>query len=94
MSDELDHRRRKVVKFLARVLQYVECPQYLRKTLFPVHTDLKFAGVCHLLPLQRYCHADTGSCLFILLFILPRYERYLSRSFRIRILLIVFDDSL
>ena len=28
----------------ARVLQYLETPQYLRKALVPVHPDLKFAG--------------------------------------------------
>lgn len=30
---------------LARVLQYLECPQYLRKYFFPLHKDLEFAGV-------------------------------------------------
>ncbi|XP_026482205.1 putative methyltransferase C9orf114 homolog [Ctenocephalides felis] len=30
---------------LARILQYLECPQYLRKHFFPIHSDLKFAGV-------------------------------------------------
>jgi methyltransferase len=30
--------------FLARLLQYLETPQYLRKNLFPMHRDLKFAG--------------------------------------------------
>jgi len=29
----------------ARILQYLECPQYLRKYFFPVHQDLKYAGV-------------------------------------------------
>ncbi len=29
---------------LARILQYLECPQYLRKTFFPKHADLQFAG--------------------------------------------------
>lgn len=27
-----------------RLLQYLECPAYLRKALFPVHPDLAFAG--------------------------------------------------
>ena len=27
-----------------RILQYLECPQYLRKYFFPVHQDLKYAG--------------------------------------------------
>eukprot|EP00850_Spirogloea_muscicola_P013053 SM000087S23335 [mRNA] locus=s87:34262:39069:- [translate_table: standard] len=31
--------------FMARVLQYLETPQYLRKTLIPMHKDLRFAGV-------------------------------------------------
>jgi len=30
---------------LARVLQYLECPQYLRKHFFPIHEDLKHAGI-------------------------------------------------
>ena len=29
---------------MARILQYLECPQYLRKAFFPKHSDLKFAG--------------------------------------------------
>ncbi|UZJ57072.1 hypothetical protein CBS101457_006392 [Exobasidium rhododendri] len=31
--------------FLARILQYVETPQYLRKLLFPMHRDLRMAGI-------------------------------------------------
>jgi methyltransferase len=30
---------------MSRLLQYVEAPPYLRKKLFPVHKDLKFAGL-------------------------------------------------
>jgi len=30
---------------LARILQYVECPQYLRKYFFPIHKDLQYAGL-------------------------------------------------
>ncbi|KAB0800499.1 hypothetical protein PPYR_06239 [Photinus pyralis] len=30
---------------LARTLQYLECPQYLRKFFFPVHDDLQYAGL-------------------------------------------------
>ena len=30
---------------LARILQYLECPQYLRKNFFPLHKDLQYAGV-------------------------------------------------
>lgn len=31
--------------FLARILQYLETPQYLRKAIFPMHRDLRFAGL-------------------------------------------------
>ena len=31
--------------FLARILQFVETPQYLRRRLFPEHPDLKLAGL-------------------------------------------------
>lgn len=31
--------------FLARILQYCECPQYLRRAFFPTHPDLQFAGL-------------------------------------------------
>ncbi|XP_055373951.1 putative methyltransferase C9orf114 homolog [Condylostylus longicornis] len=30
---------------LARILQYLECPQYLRKFLFPLHKDLQYSGL-------------------------------------------------
>jgi predicted SPOUT superfamily RNA methylase MTH1 len=29
---------------LARILQYLECPQYLRKALFPLQRHLQYAG--------------------------------------------------
>ena len=31
--------------FMARVLQYCECPQYLRRHFFPMHPDLQFSGL-------------------------------------------------
>lgn len=30
---------------MGRILQYLECPQYLRKIFFPLHEDLKYAGM-------------------------------------------------
>lgn len=44
--------------FLARVLQYLETPQYLRKALFPVHKDLKFAGLLNPLDAEHHVKAD------------------------------------
>ncbi|CAH0407355.1 unnamed protein product [Chilo suppressalis] len=57
VGDKLDTKKSKVedvdgVKLarkscvqLARILQYLECPQYLRKHFFPLHKDLEFAGL-------------------------------------------------
>lgn len=35
----------KCVYLMAKILEYLECPQYLRKNLFPLHSDLQFAGL-------------------------------------------------
>ncbi|XP_071097388.1 putative methyltransferase C9orf114 [Haliotis cracherodii] len=39
---------------MARILQYLECPQYLRKSFFPQHKDLQYAGLLN--PLDCYHH--------------------------------------
>ncbi|XP_060814954.1 putative methyltransferase C9orf114 homolog [Bombus pascuorum] len=44
-NDELLGERRVACLQLARILQYLECPQYLRKYFFPIHKDLQYAGV-------------------------------------------------
>jgi len=31
--------------FMANILQYCECPQYLRRHFFPMHPDLQYAGL-------------------------------------------------
>jgi predicted SPOUT superfamily RNA methylase MTH1 len=43
---------------LARILQYQETPQYLRRRLIPVHSDLRAAGA--LPPLDAPHHARAG----------------------------------
>ncbi|OAD61854.1 hypothetical protein WN48_05326 [Eufriesea mexicana] len=43
--DEVLGERRVACLQLARILQYLECPQYLRKYFFPIHKDLQYAGV-------------------------------------------------
>ncbi|CAD7696472.1 unnamed protein product [Ostreobium quekettii] len=43
--------------FLARLLQYQETPQYLRKLLIPVHPDLKYAGLLHPLDIPSHMRA-------------------------------------
>lgn len=44
--------------FMARVLQYIDCPQYLRRSFFPMHGDLQFAGL--LPPLDAPHHVRAG----------------------------------
>uniref|UniRef100_A0A670K3Z2 28S rRNA (uridine-N(3))-methyltransferase n=1 Tax=Podarcis muralis TaxID=64176 RepID=A0A670K3Z2_PODMU len=43
---------------LAQILQYLECPQYLRKSFPPKHQDLKFAGLLN--PLDSPHHVRIG----------------------------------
>lgn len=43
---------------MARILQYLECPQYLRRQLFPIHKDLEFAGLLN--PLDSTHHLREG----------------------------------
>ncbi|XP_038045984.1 putative methyltransferase C9orf114 homolog [Patiria miniata] len=43
---------------LARILQFLECPQYLRKNFFPMHNDLKFAGLLNPLDCPHHLRID------------------------------------
>lgn len=43
---------------LARILQYLECPQYLRKHFFPIHNDLRFAGMLNPLDAPHHLRQD------------------------------------
>ncbi|KAI9179658.1 hypothetical protein H9P43_004986 [Blastocladiella emersonii ATCC 22665] len=47
--------------FLARLLLYQECPQYLRKEFFPVHPSLRFAGLLNPLDAPHHVRADERS---------------------------------
>ncbi|NWY61379.1 CI114 methyltransferase, partial [Chionis minor] len=46
---------------LARILQYLECPQYLRKSFFPKHEDLQFAGLLNPLDSPHHMRVDEDS---------------------------------
>ena len=46
---------------LARVLQYLECPQYLRKHFFPIHKDLQYAGVLNPTDMPHHLRAGEES---------------------------------
>jgi methyltransferase len=39
---------------MARIFEYLECPQYLRKDIFPIHESLKYAGLLN--PLDAMHH--------------------------------------
>ena len=43
---------------LARILQYLECPQYLRKHFFPIHQDLKYAGILNPTDMPHHLRAS------------------------------------
>lgn len=53
-DDECEEPQVECVRQMSRVLRYLECPQYLRKSLFPLHKDFKFAGVMN--PLDAKHH--------------------------------------
>ncbi|XP_068191787.1 putative methyltransferase C9orf114 homolog isoform X2 [Antennarius striatus] len=46
---------------LARILQYLECPQYLRKCFFPKHQDLQYAGLLNPLDSPHHMRMDDES---------------------------------
>ena len=46
---------------LARILQFLECPQYLRKAFFPIHKDLKYAGVLNPTDMPHHLRATEKS---------------------------------
>ncbi len=54
-----DHRKnqRKEMNFMATVLSYMETPQYLRKNLFRIRPELRYAGI---LPPLRTPHHPLG----------------------------------
>lgn len=57
-ADGVKVARRSCVQ-LARILQYLECPQYLRKHFFPLHKDLEFAGLLN--PLDAPHHLRSSN---------------------------------
>lgn len=43
---------------LGRILQYLECPQYLKKYFFPIHPDLKLCGLLNPLNAPHHLKPD------------------------------------
>lgn len=48
-------------EFMARLLQYCECPQYLRRRFFPMHPDLQFAGLLAPIDAPHHVRAEDHS---------------------------------
>lgn len=48
-------------EFMARLLQYCECPQYLRRNFFPMHPDLQFAGLLAPIDAPHHVRAEDHS---------------------------------
>lgn len=46
---------------MARILEYLECPQYLRKSLYPIQKALKFAGVLNPLDGMHHLRANDST---------------------------------
>lgn len=46
---------------MARILQYLECPQYLRKSFFPHHKDLQYAGILNPLDSPHHMRGEDES---------------------------------
>ncbi|KAK2706317.1 putative methyltransferase C9orf114 [Artemia franciscana] len=49
------------LSFIVHILQYIECPQYLRKYLFPMHEDLKYIGLVNPLDVPHHLRRNEVS---------------------------------
>lgn len=58
ITRESNHKKN--ARLISSLLKYMECPQYLRKRLFPLRPELKYAGI---LPPLRTPHHPTESKL-------------------------------
>ncbi|KAJ1503664.1 hypothetical protein HMI54_001267 [Coelomomyces lativittatus] len=47
--------------FLAKILLYLECPQYLRKSFFPMHSAFKCVGLLNPLDLPNHVRSEERS---------------------------------
>lgn len=58
LDDPLQKRSNNSCTKFARLLQYLECPQYLRKFFFPLHNDLQYAGIMNPLDAPHHLRQD------------------------------------
>ena len=57
-SVAIDSNKNRSCVQMARLLQYLECPQYLRKFFFPIHQDLQYAGILNPLDAPHHLRED------------------------------------
>ncbi|XP_054710725.1 putative methyltransferase C9orf114 [Uloborus diversus] len=55
------HRKNHGSVQMIRILQFLECPQYLRKYYFPLHKDLEYAGLLNPLDIPHHLRVDEDS---------------------------------
>ena len=59
--DKLKDNSKDYINYFIKNLQYLETPQYLRKTLFPMSDDLKLSGLMNPLESQHHLRKDEWS---------------------------------
>ena len=59
--DKLKDNSKDYINYFIKNLQYLETPQYLRKTLFPMSEDLKLSGLMNPLESQHHLRKDEWS---------------------------------
>ncbi|CAG0885807.1 unnamed protein product [Cyprideis torosa] len=52
------------IAMMVKVLEYLECPQYLRKRFFPLSADLRFAGLLNPLDCGHHLRGDNREALY------------------------------
>lgn len=60
-DDECEDDKVICVRQMANLLRYLECPQYLRKSLFPLHKDFRSAGVINPLDTKHHLRFEDES---------------------------------
>lgn len=63
-KDQDHHSHNSQLTFMARILQYCECPKYLKRHFFPVHPDLRHAGLLPLLDAPHHLRDDEDHSIF------------------------------
>ncbi|OAF71349.1 hypothetical protein A3Q56_00902 [Intoshia linei] len=58
-----DSKSTEACKKMMRILDYLECPAYLRRQKFDMHQDLKFAGLLHPTNMTHHCQS-TDECKY------------------------------